>query len=81
VTSSDPLLLHRRRLQRPRIKVKVHNENMVAPCMLYCDAYHTRPDTQNAGASGQLAVVVRPSQLGNHPRSVVQNVQAVIGTP
>jgi hypothetical protein len=81
VTSSDPLLLHRRWLQRPCIKVKVHNENMVAPCMLCCDAYHTRPDTQNAGASGQLAVVVRQSQLGSHPRSVVRNVQAMIGKP
>jgi hypothetical protein len=35
---------------------------------------------RNAGASVQRAVVVRQVQMRSHPRPVVRNVQAVIGT-
>jgi hypothetical protein len=62
------------------IKVQVLNANLVAMCMPYGDAYHTRSATRNAGASVQRAVVVQQAQMGSHPRPVVRNVQAVIGT-
>jgi hypothetical protein len=77
---SDPMFLHRRWLQKPSIKVQVLNANLAAMCTLYCDAYHTRSATRNAGASVQHAVVVRQVQMGSHPRPAVRNVQAVIGT-
>jgi hypothetical protein len=77
---SDPMFLHRRWLQKLSIKVQVLNANLVAMCMPYGDAYHTRAATRNAGASVQRAVVVRQAQMGSHPRPVVRNVQAVIGT-
>jgi hypothetical protein len=35
---------------------------------------------QNAGALGPRTVVVRQSQMGSHPRSVVWRAQVVIGT-
>jgi hypothetical protein len=75
---SDPMFLHRRRLQKLSIKVQVLNANLVAMCMPYGDAYHTRSATRNAGASVQRAVVVRQAQMGSHPRPEVRNVQAVI---
>jgi hypothetical protein len=62
------------------IKVQVLNANLVAMCMPYGDAYHTRSVTRNAGASVQRAVAVWHAQMGSHPRPVVRNVQAVIGT-
>jgi hypothetical protein len=77
---SNPKFLHRRWLQKPSIKVQVLNANLVAMCMPCCEAYHTRSATRNAGASVQHAVVVRQVQMGSHPRPVVRNVQAVIGT-
>jgi hypothetical protein len=77
---SDPMFLHRRWLQKLCIKVKVLNANLVAMCMPYGDAYHMRSATRNAGASVQRAFVVQQAQMGSHPRSVVRNVQAVIGT-
>jgi hypothetical protein len=77
---SDPMFLHRRWLQRLSIKVQVLNANLVAPCMPYGDAYHTRSVTRNAGASVQRAVVVRQAQMGSPRRPVVWNVQAVIDT-
>jgi hypothetical protein len=76
---SDPIFLHRRRLQKLSIKVQVLNANLVAMCMPYGDVYHTRSATRNAGASVLRAVVVRQAQMGSHPRPVVRNVQAVIG--
>jgi hypothetical protein len=78
--SSDPMFLHRRWLQKMSIKVQVLNTNLVAISMPYGDAYLTRSATRNAGASVQCAVVVRQAQMGSHPRPVVRNVQAVIGT-
>jgi hypothetical protein len=77
---SDPMFLHRRWLQKLSIKVQVLNANLVAKCMPYGDAYHTRSVTRNAGASVQRAVVVWQAQMGGDPRPVVRNVQAVIGT-
>jgi hypothetical protein len=78
--SSDPMFLHRRWLQKLSIKVQVLNANLVAMCMPYGDAYDTGSATRNAGASVQRAVVVRQAHMGSHPRPVVRNVQAVIGT-
>jgi hypothetical protein len=60
-------------------KVQVLNANLVAMCMPYDDAYHTRSAMRNAGASVQRADVVRQAQKGSQPRPVVRNVQAVIG--
>jgi hypothetical protein len=77
---SDPMFLHRRWLQKLSIKVQVLNANLVALWMPYGDAYHTRSATRNAGASVQRAVVMRQVRMGSHPRPVVWNVQAVIGT-
>jgi hypothetical protein len=77
---SDPMFLRRRRFQKLSIKVQVLNANLVAMCMPYGDAYHTRSAIRNAGASVQRAVVVRQAQMGSHPQTVVRNVQAVIGT-
>jgi hypothetical protein len=77
---SDPMFLHRRWLQKLSIKVQVLNANLVAMCMPYGDAYHTRSATRNAGASVQRAVVMQQAQMGGHPRPVVRNVQAVIDT-
>jgi hypothetical protein len=77
---SDPMFLHRRWLQKLSIKVQVINGNLVAMCMPYGDAYHTRSSTRNAGASVQRAVGVRQAQMGRHPRPVVRNEQALIGT-
>jgi hypothetical protein len=77
---SGPMFLHRRWLQKLSIKVQVLNANLVAMCMPYGSAYHTRSATRNAGASVQRAVVVRQARMGSHPRPVVLNVQAVIGT-
>jgi hypothetical protein len=77
---SDPNFLHRRWFQKLNIKVQVLNANLVAMCMPYGDAYHTRSATRNAGGSAQRAVVARQTQMGSHPRPVVRNVQAVIGT-
>jgi hypothetical protein len=62
------------------ITVQVLNANLVAMCMPYGDAYHTRSATRNAGTSVQGAVVVQQAQMGSHPRPVVRNAQAVIGT-
>jgi hypothetical protein len=76
---SDPMFLHRW-LQKLSIKVQVLNANLVAMCMPYGDAYHTRSATRNAGASVQCSVVVRQAQKGSHPQPVVRNVRAVIGT-
>jgi hypothetical protein len=39
---SDPNFLHRRWFQKLNIKVQVLNANLVAMCMPYGDAYHTR---------------------------------------
>jgi hypothetical protein len=39
---SDPMFLHRRWLQKLSIKVQVLNTNLVAMCLPYGDAYHTR---------------------------------------
>jgi hypothetical protein len=64
------MFLHRRWLQKLSIKVQVLNANLVAMCMLYGDAYHTRSATRNAGTSVQRAVVVRQMQMGSHPRPV-----------
>jgi hypothetical protein len=77
---SDPMFLHRRWLQKLSIKVQVLNANLVAMCMPYGDAYHTRLVTRNAGASVQRAVVVWQGHMGSHPQPVVRNVPAVIGT-
>jgi hypothetical protein len=77
---SDAMFLHRRRLQKLSIKVQVLNANLVAMCMPYGDAYHTRSATRNARASVQRAVVVRQAQMGSHPWPVVRNMQAAIGT-
>jgi hypothetical protein len=77
---SEPMFLHRRWLQKLSIKVQVLNANLVAMCMPYGDAYHTRSATRNAGASVQRAVVVRQAQMESRPRPVFRNVQAVIGT-
>jgi hypothetical protein len=64
---SDPMFLHRRRLQKLSIKAQVLNaNNLVAMCMPYDDAYNTRSATRNAGASVQRAVVVRQAQMGSH---------------
>jgi hypothetical protein len=67
-------------LQTLSIKVQVLNANLVAMCMPYGDAYHTRSATRNAGASVQRAVVVRQTQMGSHLRPVVRIVQGVIDT-
>jgi hypothetical protein len=72
---SDPMFLHMRWLQKLGIEVQVLNAKLVAMCMPYDDAYHTRSTTRNAGASVQSAVVVRQAQMGSHPRPVVRNVQ------
>jgi hypothetical protein len=77
---SDPMFLHSRWLQKLSIKVQVLNANLVGMCMPYGDAYHTRSATRNAGASVQRAAAVRQAQMGSHPRPVIWNVQAVIGT-
>jgi hypothetical protein len=77
---SDPMFLHWRWLQKLSINVQVLNAKLVAMCMPYGDAYHTRSATRNAGASLQRAVVVQQAQMGSHPRPVVRNVRAVIGT-
>jgi hypothetical protein len=77
---SDPMFQHRRWLQKLSIKVQVLNANLIAMCMPYGDAYHTRSASRNAGASVQSAVVVRQVQMGSHPRPVGRNVQAVIDT-
>jgi hypothetical protein len=77
---SNPMFLHRRWLQKLSIKVQVLNTNLVATCMPYDDAYHTRSAPRNAGALVQHAVVVRQVQMGSHPRPVARNAQAVIGT-
>jgi hypothetical protein len=77
---SDPMFMHRRWLQKLSIIVQVLNANLVAMCMPYGDAYHTRSAMRNAGASVQRAVVVQQAQMGSHPQPVVRNVQAVIGT-
>jgi hypothetical protein len=77
---SDPVCLHRNWLKKLSIKVQVLNANLVAMCMPYCDAYHTRSATRNAGASAQRAVMVQQAQMGSHPQPVVRKVQAVIGT-
>jgi hypothetical protein len=79
-TGSDPMFLHRRWLQKLSIKVQVLNANLLAICTPSGDAYHTRSATRNAGASVQRCVVVWQAQMGSHPRLVVRNVQAVIGT-
>jgi hypothetical protein len=67
-------------LQKLSIKVQVLDANLVAMCMPYGDAYHTRSATRNAGVSVQRAVVVQEAQMGGHRRPVVRNAQAVIGT-
>jgi hypothetical protein len=77
---SDPMFLHRRRLQKLSNKVQVINANLVAMCVPYGDAYHTRAATRNAGALVQRAVVVRQVQMGSRPRPVARNAQTVIGT-
>jgi hypothetical protein len=77
---SDPMFLRRRWLQKLSIKVQVLNANLVAMCMPYGDAYHTRSAPRNAGALVQHAVVVRQVQMRNHPRPVARNVQTAIGT-
>jgi hypothetical protein len=77
---SDPMFLHRRWLQKLSIKVQVLNANLVAMCMPYGDAYPRRSVSRNAGASVQRAVVMWQAQMGRHPRPVVRNVKAVIGT-
>jgi hypothetical protein len=77
---SDPMFLHRSWLQKLSIKVQVLNAILVPMCMPYSHTYHTRSVMRNAGASVQRAVVVRQAQMGSHPRPVVRNVQAVIGT-
>jgi hypothetical protein len=77
---SNPMFLYRRWLQKLSIKVQVLIANLVAMCMPFGDAYHTRSAIRNAGASVQRACVVRQAQMGSHPRPVVRNVQAVIGT-
>jgi hypothetical protein len=56
---SDPMFLHRRWLQNMSIHGQVLNANLVAMCMPYGDACHTRPATRSAGASVHRAVVVR----------------------
>jgi hypothetical protein len=53
---SDHMFLHGRWLQKLSIKVLVLNANLVAMCMPYGDAYHTRSAPQNAGATVQRAV-------------------------
>jgi hypothetical protein len=78
--SSDAMFLHRRWLQKLSINVQVLNANLVAMCMPYGDAYHTRSAPPNAGALVQHAVVVRQVQMGSRPRPVARNVQVVIGT-
>jgi hypothetical protein len=75
----DHMFLHRRWLQNS-LQVQELNANLVAMCMPYCDAYHTRSATRNAGASVQRALVVRQAQMGSHPWPVVWNVQIVRGT-
>jgi hypothetical protein len=79
---SDPTVPHRRWLQKLSIQVQVQvlNADLVATCMPYGDEYHTRSATRYAGASVQRAVVLRQAQMGSHPRPVVRNVQAEIGT-
>jgi hypothetical protein len=42
----DPIVLHRRWLQKLSFKVQVLNANLVAMCMPYGDAYHTRSVTR-----------------------------------
>jgi hypothetical protein len=76
-TGSDPMFLHRRWLQKQSITAQLLNANLVAMCMPYGDAYHTRSATRNAGASVQRAVVVQQAKMGSHLRPVVRNVQAV----
>jgi hypothetical protein len=71
------MFLHRW-LQKLSIK-KVLKANLVAMCMPYGDAYHTRSATRNAGASAWRAVVVRQAQMGSHLWPVVRNLPAVIG--
>jgi hypothetical protein len=71
---------HRRWLKKLSIKVQVLNASLVAMCMPYGYAYHTRSATRNVGVLVQRAVVVRQEQMGSHPRLVACNVQAVIGT-
>jgi hypothetical protein len=68
---SDPMFLHRRWSQKLSIKVQVLNANLVAMCMPYGDANHTRSAPRNAGASVQRAVAVRQARMGSHPRPVV----------
>jgi hypothetical protein len=58
----------------------VLNANLVAICLPYGDAYHTRSATRKAGASVQRAIVVRRVHVGSHPRPVARNVHEVIGT-
>jgi hypothetical protein len=77
---SDPMFLHTRWLQKVSSKVQVVNANLVAMCMPYGEAYHTKSATRNAGASVPRAVVVWQVQMGRHPRPVARNVQTVIGT-
>jgi hypothetical protein len=69
---SDPIFLHRSCLQNLSINVQMLNANLVAMCVPYGDAYHTRSATRNAGASVQRVVVVRQAQMGSHPLPVVR---------
>jgi hypothetical protein len=57
-TGSDPMFLHRTWLLKLSIKVQVLNANLVATCMPYADAYHTRSATRNAVASVHRAVFI-----------------------
>jgi hypothetical protein len=77
---SDPMFLHRSWLQKLSIKVQVLNENLVAMCIPYGEAYHTRSAARNAGALVQHAVAVRQVQMGSHPRPVARSIQGVIGS-
>jgi hypothetical protein len=53
--------------------------NLVAVCMSYGDAYHSGVIRRMQRLSSAWRVV-RQSQIGNYPLSVVRNVQAVIDT-
>jgi hypothetical protein len=79
-TGSASMFLHRRWLQKLRIKVQELNANLISIYVPYIDAYNTRSATRKAGASVQRAVELWLSQIGIHPLSAVRNVPAVIGT-
>jgi hypothetical protein len=56
---SDPYVSGQEVLQKLSIKVQVLNAKLVAMCIPYGDAYHTRSASRNAGA-----VVQRPAVCG-----------------